>query len=82
MLASRSAELSRVIDEQARPLVEQYVSSGEEFANRMTEVTQTSTDRLRAENAALINAITNRTSETLSALETVNQSLSSNVGAA
>ena len=54
--------------------------AGEEFAHRLTEVTQNSTDRLRAENAALINAITNRTSETLSAIENVNQSLSGNVG--
>lgn len=81
MLASRSAELSRIIDEQARPLVERYASSGEEFADRLTEVTQASTDRLRAENAALINAITNRTNETLSAIDSVNQSLSGNVGA-
>lgn len=68
MLAGRSMELSRLLDEQARPVIEQYAATGKEAAERIASLTQESADRLRAENAALINAITERTGETLDAI--------------
>ncbi len=68
MLAGRSIELSRLLDEQARPVIEQYAATGKEAAERIATLTQESADRLRAENAALINAITERTGETLDAI--------------
>ena len=36
MLAGRSAELSRIIDEQARPVIDQYAATGKEAADRIS----------------------------------------------
>jgi len=79
MLASRSAELSRVIDEQMRPLVDRYSESGNELAERISDIAESGAERLKAENAALISAIANRTNETLAAIEAVNRTLGENV---
>ncbi len=68
MLAGRSTELSRLIDEKARPIVDRYAATGQEAAALISQAAQESTDRLRAENAALIDAIASRTNDTLAAI--------------
>jgi ElaB/YqjD/DUF883 family membrane-anchored ribosome-binding protein len=68
MLAGRSAELSRLIDEKARPVIDQYAATGKEAADRISEVARESAERLRAENATLLESLTARTGETLNAI--------------
>ena len=79
MLSSRSAELSKLIDEKARPLVEEYAETGRSAAERISQAAQESaerlstaardtTDRIRNENDALVEAISARTNETLAAI--------------
>ncbi|RUV80350.1 kinesin, partial [Mesorhizobium sp. M1A.F.Ca.IN.022.07.1.1] len=79
MLAARSAEMSKILDETARPLVERFAQGGSELQKRMEEVTEQATEKLRSENAALVNALANRTAETLSAVEGARSTLADSV---
>ncbi|WP_432421221.1 hypothetical protein [Mesorhizobium huakuii] len=79
MLAARSAEMSKILDETARPLVERFAQGGSELQKSMEEVTERATEKLRSENAALVNALASRTAETLSAVEGARSSLSDSV---
>ena len=67
MLAARSAEITKILDETARPLVERFTDSGGELQHSLEAATQQATERLRTENATLVNALANRTAETLAA---------------
>ncbi|MGO4840191.1 hypothetical protein AB4144_48885, partial [Rhizobiaceae sp. 2RAB30] len=79
MLAARSAEITKILDETARPLVDRFAQSGGELQRSMEEVTDKATERLRAENAALVNALANRTAETLSAVDGARSGLAKGV---
>ena len=79
MLAERSAEITRILDETARPLVNRFSESGDELAKSLNEATTRATERLRAENAVLVNALASRTAETLSAVEGARDNLASGV---
>ena len=79
MLAARSAEMSKILDETARPLVERFAQGGSELQKSMEEVTERATEKLRSENAALVNALASRTAETLSAVEGARSSLADSV---
>ncbi len=80
MLASRSAELSRLIEEQARPLVnlnmpkpvvrrqKKLAAAAEEGASRVSAAAEGSSLRVRQESASIVEAITARTNETLAAI--------------
>ena len=65
MLAARSAEITKILDETARPLVERFTQSGGELQKSLEAATEQATERLRTENATLVNALANRTAETL-----------------
>ena len=65
MLAARSAEITKILDETARPLVDRFTDSGGELQRSLEAATQQATERLRTENATLVNAMANRTAETL-----------------
>ena len=67
MLAARSAEITKILDETARPLVDRFTDSGGELQRSLEAATQQATERLRTENATLVNALANRTAETLAA---------------
>jgi len=79
MLAARTAEIGRVLDEQARPLVARFAESGGELQQNLEAATHAASERLRSENAALVNALASRTAETLSAVEGARVSLSDSV---
>ncbi|RWE24413.1 MAG: kinesin, partial [Mesorhizobium sp.] len=79
MLAARSAEMSKILDEKARPLVERFAQGGSELHKSMEEVTARATEKLRSENAALVNALASRTAETLSAVEGARSTLADSV---
>ena len=79
MLANRASEIGRVIDEKGRPLIDKFVESGGDLQKGLEAATQKATDKLRAENAALVNALASRTAETLAAMEGARVSLSGNV---
>ncbi|RUY48837.1 kinesin, partial [Mesorhizobium sp. M7A.F.Ca.CA.001.12.1.1] len=79
MLAARSAEMSKILDETARPLVERFAQGGSDLQKSMEEVTERATEKLRSENAALVDALASRTAETLSAVEGARSSLSDSV---
>ncbi|RUX44150.1 kinesin, partial [Mesorhizobium sp. M4A.F.Ca.ET.050.02.1.1] len=79
MLAARSAEMSRILDETAKPLVERFAQGGSELQRSMEEVTERATEKLRSENAALVNALASRTAETLSAVEGARSTLADSV---
>jgi hypothetical protein len=68
MLAGRSAELTRLIEEKARPIIDQYAATGREAAERISDVAGQAAERLRAENATLIDSLTARTGETVDAI--------------
>src|SRR5690606_15679065 len=79
MPAHRSSELSRILDETARPLVERFADGGSELQKSMEEATERATEKLRQENARLSNALANRTAETLSAVENARATLAENI---
>ncbi|RWK84782.1 MAG: kinesin, partial [Mesorhizobium sp.] len=79
MLAARSAEISKILDETARPLVERFAHGGSELQKSMQEVTERATEKLRSENAALVDALASRTAETLSAVEGARSTLADSV---
>ena len=79
MLASRAAEITKILDETARPLVERFAESGGELQHSLEAATTLATERLRSENAALVNALANRTAETLAAVDGARRTLSENV---
>jgi ABC-type transporter Mla subunit MlaD len=79
MLAARSAEISKILDETARPLVERFAQGGSELQKSMEEVTERATEKLRSENAALVDALASRTAETLSAVEGARSTLADSV---
>ncbi|RWB24100.1 MAG: kinesin, partial [Mesorhizobium sp.] len=79
MLAARSAEISKILDETARPLVERFAQGGSELQKSMEEVTERATEKLRSENATLVNALASRTAETLSAVEGARSTLADSV---
>ena len=79
MLANRSAEITKILDETARPLVERFAESGGELQHSLEAATTLATERLRSENAALVNALANRTAETLAAVDGARRTLSENV---
>ncbi|TIN32130.1 MAG: kinesin, partial [Mesorhizobium sp.] len=79
MLAARSAEISKILDETARPLVERFALGGSELQKSMEEVTERATEKLRSENAALVDALASRTAETLSAVEGARSTLADSV---
>ena len=56
MLAARSAEITKILDETARPLVDRFTDSGGELQRSLEAATQQATERLRTENATLVNA--------------------------
>jgi phage-related protein len=69
MLSARSADIAEILDKTARPLVERFAQSGGELQRNLENATQQATERLRAESVALVNALANRTAETLTAVE-------------
>src|SRR5690606_2031822 len=77
--AERSAEITKILDETARPLVDRFSTTGDELAKTLDETTTRATERLRAENATLVDALANRTAETLSAVEGARNSLATGV---
>ncbi len=79
MLASRSAELSKILDETARPLVDKFSQGGVELQRSMEEATERATAALHRENATLADAIASRTAETLAAVDGARSSLAGNV---
>ena len=50
MLSSRSIEISKLLDETAKPLVERFAASGGELQKSLEDATQRATERLRTEN--------------------------------
>src|SRR5690606_28826800 len=79
MLAARTSEMSRVLDEQARPIADRIAETGEELQRGIQQTTEAATARLRSENAALVNALSARTNETLSAVEAAREGLAGGV---
>jgi ABC-type transporter Mla subunit MlaD len=79
VLAERAAEITRILDETARPLIDRFSESGNDLAGKVEEVTARTTERLRAENDALINALASRTAETLSSIGGARDTLASGV---
>ena len=75
MLSSRSAELSRLIDEKAAPVVASYAETGRLAAEQITAAAEQSAERLRAENAALVGAISERTERAVAHLGAAEQNL-------
>src|SRR5690606_36859966 len=79
MLAERSSEITRILDETARPLVDRFGQTGDVFARTLDDVTTRSTERLRAENQSLVDALAHRTAETLTAVEGARSNLAEGV---
>jgi ABC-type transporter Mla subunit MlaD len=79
MLAARSTEITKILDETARPLVERFAQGGGELQRSMEEATERATEKLRLENAALAEAIASRTAETLSSVENARNALAESV---
>src|SRR5690606_31073456 len=79
VLANRTSEISRILDETARPLVERFEASGGELQQGIAAITQQTAERLRQENAALINALASRTADTLNAMERARSGLTGEV---
>src|SRR5690606_6167349 len=79
LLAARSSELSRIIDERAEPLAQRLAESGSDLQRSLEEATEKATQRLRQQNAALVNALATRTAETLTAVDAASNSLSEKV---
>lgn len=80
VLAARSQEITRILADTAEPLVQRLADSGQGLASQLEQATHAATDRLRAENAALVNALANRTAETISAVQEAKSNLSQGVG--
>ena len=79
MLAERSNEIAKILDETARPLVDRFAEGGSELQRSMEEATARATEKLRSENASLVNALASRTAETLSAVEGARSTLAESV---
>jgi ABC-type transporter Mla subunit MlaD len=79
MLAERSAEITRILDEAGRPLAERLAEGGGELQKSLEQATEQAAERLRAENASLVNALASRTAETLSAVEGARSTLAEGV---
>ena len=62
--------------ETAKPLVERFSQSGGELQRSLEAASLQATERLRSENQALVNALANRTAETLAAVEGARSRLS------
>src|SRR5690606_33994416 len=69
VLANRSLEITRILDETARPLVERFEAGVAEFKQAIEEVTERSAERLQQQNSLLISALSDRTADTLHAVE-------------
>lgn len=79
MLSGRSVELTRILDETARPIIDRYTDAGEQAAARITAAANLSADRLRAENEALASAVAARTENVANAVSAIENSLVGNV---
>ncbi|MEM9106930.1 MAG: hypothetical protein AAGC96_14845, partial [Pseudomonadota bacterium] len=73
------AELSRLIEQEAAPLVEAYAERGTKLTNELKNITQTSTEQLEVQSTALVDALNSRTRETLEAIESAGSSLKTEV---
>ncbi|MGD9915628.1 MAG: kinesin, partial [Rhizobiaceae bacterium] len=79
MLAARSSEITKILDDTARPLVDRFAEGGNELQRAMEIATQSATDRLRSESTALVNALASRTAETLAAVDGARSELAGGV---
>ena len=60
--------------------MQRLADSGRGLAQQLEEATHAATDRLRSENAALVNALASRTAETIAAVQQAKSGLSDNIG--
>ena len=65
VLDSRSLEMSRILDEQAKPLVERFAASGSEIERSMAAATEKATARMLSDNANFVDALSKQTAESL-----------------
>ena len=79
MLAARSTELARLIDEKAQPALDSFADLGREAAEKIGAAALQGAAQLRSENSNLVAAITARTEETARALSSTEQSLKDTV---
>ena len=79
MLDDRTRELSRFMEETAMPIVDRMAESGITAAAQLEEATKAASERLRRENASLVQALASRTSETLAAMESARTELDTGV---
>jgi ABC-type transporter Mla subunit MlaD len=79
MLADRTSEIARVLEDQAKPLIDRFSESGGELQRSLEEATNMATERLREENAVLVNALAARTAETLAAVDHARNTLGEGV---
>ncbi len=75
MLAARSAELNRLIEEKAQPAAESLRTLGQTAAEDIRSAAEQGAALMRGENAALVDAISSRTQEATRALGDSEQSL-------
>ena len=79
MLDSRTREISRILEETAAPLADRMAESGITAATQLEEATKAASERLRRENAHLVQSLASRTSETLAAMESARGELETGV---
>ncbi|MCB1468246.1 MAG: kinesin, partial [Rhizobiaceae bacterium] len=79
MLASRSSEITKILDETAKPLVDRFSEGGADLQRSIEQVTERTAERMRAENAALVEALSTRAEETIAAVQQVRSSLAGEV---
>ncbi len=79
VLAARTEEIANLIEEKARPLIEGFAEGGGKLTASLEAATEQATEKLRRQNAALVNALATRTAETLTAVEEAQTSLGENV---
>ena len=80
MLAERSAEITKILDETARPLVERFAAGGDELAEEPGRGHRTRRPNGCApKTPRSVNALASRTAETLSAVEGARSTLAEGV---
>src|SRR5690606_1408708 len=79
MLAARSTELARLIDEKAQPTIDGFANPGREAAEKIGAAALQGAAQLRSENSNLIAAIASRTEEAARTLSNSEQSLKDTV---
>jgi phosphoglycolate phosphatase-like HAD superfamily hydrolase len=79
MLSGRAAELNQIVDEKIAPIIETYAATGREAAEQISMAARASADRLRSENAALMDAMVQRAEAAAGSLNEVETTLSTNV---